>query len=91
VPGIVSNLSEAFSPVMTAPSKDFHRLVHDVHLDAVAIELDFVEPSLAARHLLDRGSQCWFDEARIGTFSPGCGWLFALEGHGYTRRAANWR
>jgi hypothetical protein len=82
VPGIISNLAEAFGPVVTAARENLHGLVNDVHLDAIAIELDFVEPTLAAGHLLDRRRQRRFDEARITTLGAD-GWLiFALEGHG---------
>ena len=91
MPGVISNLAEAFGPVMTATGENLHGLVNDVHLDAVAIELDLVEPTVAAGHLLDRGCQCWFDEVRIGTFGPDRGWLFTLEGQVYTSRNANWR
>ena len=43
--------------------KILHRLVGQVDLDPVAVELDFVNPSLAGRHLLDRGRQGRLDEA----------------------------
>ena len=51
-------------------------------LDAVAVELDFVEPTLAGRHFFDRRRQRRLDEARKGTLDAD-GWrLVALEGHG---------
>ena len=82
VPGVVGNLAEAVRPVVTAPREDFHRLIDEVHLDAVAVELDLVEPAFAAGHLLDRRRQCWLDEARVERLGAD-GWrLFALEGHG---------
>jgi hypothetical protein len=53
-----------------------------VNLDAVAIELDFVEPTVAVGHLLDRGGQRRLDEARVWTFGANRWRLLASEGHG---------
>jgi hypothetical protein len=66
VPGIVRDLPEATGPIVAAAGEDLHLLVGQVDLDAVAVELDFVNPSLAGRHLLDRGCQGRFDEAGEG-------------------------
>jgi hypothetical protein len=61
VPGVIGNLAEALGPVMTTARENFHGLVNDVHLDAISVELDFVQPSLAAWHSYDRGRQCRYD------------------------------
>ena len=44
-------------PVVASAGEYGHRLVGHVDLDAVAVELDFVNPSGSGRHLLDRGRQ----------------------------------
>jgi hypothetical protein len=62
-PGIVGDLLEAVRPVVATPGKNPGRLVGQMHLHPVAVELDFVNPSPAGRHLLDRGCQGRFDEA----------------------------
>ena len=60
------DLLEALGPVVTAAGEDLDRLVGQMDLDPVAVELDFVNPALAGRHLLDRGRQGRFDEAGEG-------------------------
>jgi hypothetical protein len=40
-------------------------LVRDVELDAVAVELDLMNPSLARQHLVDRGRQRRRNEAGV--------------------------
>lgn len=60
VPGVVRDLLEALGPVVS------DLLVGQVDLNAVAVELDFVNPSLSGRHLFDRGCQDRFDEAGEG-------------------------
>jgi hypothetical protein len=63
-------------------------VVGDVELNAVAIELDLMEPALAARHLLDEGRERGFDEAgEFGLRADG-GWLLTLEGHTELHRTA---
>ena len=47
------NLSKAVRPVIAATGKNLHRRVSEMNLNAVAVELDLVEPSGAGRHLLD--------------------------------------
>jgi len=42
------------APVVTAAGEDRHGFARQVDLDAVAIELDFMNPSRSGRHLLDR-------------------------------------
>ena len=51
VPGVVGDLLEAMGPVMAAPGEDLDGLVGQVDLDAVAVELDFVDPAVSGRHL----------------------------------------
>ena len=70
VPGIVGDLLEAVGPVVAPPGEDLGRLVGQMDLDPVAVELDFVNPALSGRHLLDRGCQGRFDEAGQGAFTP---------------------
>jgi hypothetical protein len=39
---------------MAAAGEHLYGLVHELHLDAVTVELDLVDPALAAWHLPDR-------------------------------------
>ena len=66
VPGVVGHLLEAMRPVVTSPGEDLDGFVGKVDLDAVAVELDFVDPAGSGRHLRDRGCQSRLDEARQG-------------------------
>jgi hypothetical protein len=50
VPGVRRDLPKAVGPVVAAPGKDFHRGFSQMDLNPVAIELDFVDPALAAWH-----------------------------------------
>jgi hypothetical protein len=50
-----------------------------VELDAVAVELDFVDPALTFWHLLDRGRQRQLDEAGVRRLDADCRRLFALK------------
>ena len=45
VPGVVGDLLEAVGPVVAAPGEDLDRLVGEMDLDPVAVELDFVNPA----------------------------------------------
>ena len=63
VPSVVGDLLEAVGPVVAAAGENLDRLVGEVDLDPVAVELDFVNPALSGRHLLDRGRQGRLDEA----------------------------
>jgi hypothetical protein len=51
----VGDFLEAMGPVVASAGEHGNRLVGHVDLDAVAVELDFVNPSGSGRHLLDRG------------------------------------
>lgn len=57
------DLTEALSPVVAAPGEDPDRLVHELDLHPVAVELDLVKPAFAARYLLDGRRERGFDEA----------------------------
>jgi hypothetical protein len=57
-------------PIVAAASEDLRRLVGDVDLDPVAVELDFVNQPGARWHLLDGCRQSRLNEAwerRLGT------------------------
>ena len=91
VPRVVSDLSEAFGPVVAAPGEDLDRLVHEMDLHAVTVKLDLVKPAFAARHLFDRCRQCGFDEAGKWRLDAD-GWrLFSLKCHAFPRRSKSQR
>jgi hypothetical protein len=48
------------------PGENLDGLVHQVNLDAVAVEFDLVDPAIAGRHLLDRCRQRGLDESGEG-------------------------
>jgi hypothetical protein len=62
--GGISNPLEALSPVIAAACEYPDTFVDDVKLDAVAVELDLMQPALAARHLSYRRRQA-------GSMKPG--------------------
>jgi hypothetical protein len=66
VPSVVGDLPEAIGPVVTPPRENPHCFVSEMHLDTIAVELDFMDPSLAGRHAVDRGRQGRLDEAGEG-------------------------
>jgi hypothetical protein len=53
VPSVVRDLPEALGPVVAAAGEDLDRLVGEVDLDAVAVELGFVNPALSGRRALN--------------------------------------
>ena len=67
VPGIVGDLAEAFGPVVAAAGEDPDGVVVEMKLDAVAVELDFVEPALAGTLSIT--------DASDGSMKPGNGAL----------------
>jgi len=71
VPSAVGDLLEAVCPFVTASGKDRHRLVDEVDLDAIAVELDFVI------HLDPEGALA-IEVARAGSMKPGKGALMAM-------------
>jgi hypothetical protein len=54
---------------MSIPAKDTHLAALDHHLRAVAIVFDFVNPVLAFRRLIDRGSKLWLDKPEAGSYA----------------------
>jgi hypothetical protein len=81
VPGVGRDLLEAIGPVMAATGEHLDRLVGEVDLDPVAVELDLVDPTLAARCLFDRGRQRRFDQTGVGRLDAYCRRSFALKCH----------
>jgi hypothetical protein len=63
VPGVVSNLAATLGSVVAATGEDLDRLVSDVNLHAVAVDL--MDPALAARHFFDICRKGRFNEAGI--------------------------
>jgi len=53
MPCVGCDLSEAIGPVVAAPGEHLDGGISQVDLHAIAIELDLVNPSIAARHLGD--------------------------------------
>ena len=53
MPDVLGNLAKAPGPVVATAGIDFDIVVGDVNLNAIAIELDFVNPPRAFRHTLD--------------------------------------
>jgi hypothetical protein len=74
MPGIACDLSETIGPVVAAPGKDLGRRVSDMDLHAVAVELDLMNPTLAARNLFS------IEVARAGAMNPGKGALMPTAG-----------
>ena len=81
VPGVMGDLLEPMRPVVTAPGEYLHRLVGEVDLDPVAVELDFVDPARSGRHPLDRGRQGRLDEAGQRRLDADFGRFPTLERH----------
>src|SRR5207247_1544759 len=65
VPGIGRDLSETVRPIIAASGEHFDGGVPEMDLDAIAVELDLMEPTLAGGHLVNRCRQRRFDEAGI--------------------------
>jgi hypothetical protein len=64
VPCVVGDLPETLGPAVAAPGKVLHRLIDEMDLHPVGVELDFVKPSLAGRDTLDGCRERGFNEAR---------------------------
>ncbi|WP_430641944.1 hypothetical protein [Bradyrhizobium nanningense] len=77
----MSDLLEAMRPIVAAPGEDLRRLIGQMDLNTVAVELDFVNPALSGRHLLDRSGQGRFDEARETRFDADGRRHFTLKRH----------
>ena len=78
--------SETVGPVVTAPGEYLDGLVHEMDLHPVAVELDLVEPALAARDFFDRCRQRWFGETGVRRFDADRLRVFTLERHDKTPR-----
>jgi hypothetical protein len=63
VPGIVGNLSETPGPIVAPASENLDGFVYQVNLDAVAVELDFMNPPLARWYIVNRRCQRGFYES----------------------------
>jgi hypothetical protein len=73
---------KTLGPIVAAAGENLDGLVHQVNLDAVAVEFDLMDPAIAGRHFLDRRRQCRFDESGEGRFHADCRWLLTLKRHG---------
>jgi hypothetical protein len=82
MPGLVGDLPESLRPVMSAAGVDLHRFINEMHLDPIAIELDFVNPASAGGHFVDRGCERWLDESGEGCLDADRSRLL-LWGHGF--------
>jgi hypothetical protein len=78
---IAGDLLEPAGPVVAAASENRGALVGDVELDAVAVELDLMDPPLAFRHLVNRRRQGRLDEAGEGRLDADRWRFSALECH----------
>jgi hypothetical protein len=79
--GVVTKLAEAPGPVITPPGEYLDGVVMDVELDAIAVELDLVDPAIAARHSVDRTRQRRLDESGEGRLHANRRRLLALKRH----------
>jgi hypothetical protein len=57
VPDVGSDLAEAVGPILTAAGEYFDDRVFQMDLDAITVELDFMDPPLTVWHGVDRGRQ----------------------------------
>ena len=73
-------LAELLRPIVAAAGEEFHPAGLDARLQAIAIELDLVQPALALRRRGHERRQCGFDE--IGE----CGFPGALDAGGIRKR-----
>ena len=87
----MGDLLEAMCPIVAAPGEDLRRLVGKMDLDTVAVELDFVNPAVSGRHLLDRGCQGRFDEAGQGRLEADRRRFFTLKRHSRTPRNSRFK
>src|ERR1700682_4700248 len=85
MPRVRRDLPEAISPIIAATGKDFDCCVSEMDLNAVAVELDFVNPAVAGRHLVDRRRQLRFDESGERRLDADRGRFFTQVSHDHTR------
>jgi hypothetical protein len=81
VPGVGRDRLEAMGPIVAAAGKDLDRLIHKMDLHLVAIELDFMKPTIARWHFLDRGGQCRFDKSGVGRLNTARRRFLTLKWH----------
>jgi hypothetical protein len=86
-----ATLLEAPGPVVTASRVDLDGFVGEMNRDAVAVELDLVDPPLATRHAVDRRRQRRFDEAGQGRLHAERFRFFRWKATAQTRRRLNCR
>jgi hypothetical protein len=77
----MSDLLEAVRPIVAAPGEDLRRLIGEMDLNTVAVELDFVNLALSGWHFLCRGCQGRFDEAGQRRLDADSRRLFTLKRH----------
>jgi hypothetical protein len=66
MPRLVGDLPEALGPVIAAAGEDLYRCVSQMDLNAIAVELDFMDPARAAGTFS-------IDVASAGSINPGKG------------------
>jgi hypothetical protein len=66
---------------MTAAGEHGDRLIGEMHLDAVAVELDLMDPAFAGRHAVDRRRQGWLDESGKRRLYADCLRFLSLKRH----------
>ena len=81
MPGLVADFLEAIGPVVTSPGENPDRLVGEMNLHPVAVELDFMDPALAVRHPRDRRRQRGLDESGKRRLDADRRRLFSPERH----------
>ena len=53
VPSVVGDLLETIGPVVAPARENLHCFVDEMHLDTIAVELNFMDPSLAGWDAID--------------------------------------
>jgi hypothetical protein len=81
VPCVGGDLLEAVGPIVAAPGEHLDLGVGEMDLDAIAVELDLVDPAIAAGRLVDRGCKRGLDKARERRLDADRRGLLALECH----------
>ena len=60
----MGDLLEPMGPIVAAAGEDLHSLVGEMHLDTIAVELDFVNPAVPGRARS-------IEDASAGSTKPG--------------------
>lgn len=79
--GVGRDFAKASGPIIAASGENLDRIIVDMELDAIAIELDLMDPAVAGRHLLDRRRQRGLDETGEGRLRADHRRFFALKRH----------